>query len=130
MLVHRFKDDYSFSLDFSDDPELSFVKADIEALAGIQPSLETALFVEDNWDITPQTTVSTGLRYAYFKVSDSESVAYSGWEPRLSLRHMLSENLKFKLGGAVTNQYLHQVRDEYLIGNFDRWFASDQAIRL
>lgn len=115
-------------------------------------SLETALYLEDEFEITPEFALIAGLRYSGFlktgpatvssyydnmplnesTVSSSKSYAsgdiikfYSGAEPRISLRYELPQSSSIKLGYNRTIQYIRQISNNTSITPADYWKSSD-----
>jgi predicted transport protein len=92
-------------------------------------SHETGLYLIDEWDITENLKLNTGLRYStythtgrfvrYIKgnigqpdttitYKKGETIAfYHGLEPRVSLRYMLPDKSSIKAGFAYNYQYTH-----------------------
>lgn len=92
-------------------------------------SHETGVYLIDEWDITENLRLNTGLRYStythtgkftrYVKgdISTPDSTIeygkgdvvafYQGLEPRLALRYLLPDNSSIKAGFAYNYQYIH-----------------------
>lgn len=119
-------------------------------------ALESALFAEDNFDITDKISVSAGLRYSYFmnfgaidvrtyqegqplsdltvtnvKSYKSGEIAktYGGLEPRLGLRYTLDKSSSLKLAYNMMRQYIQVITNTTTPLPTSRWKASDEHIK-
>ena len=119
-------------------------------------SIESALFIADNWDITRGISLSLGLRYSNWRnvgpgdvyvyedgvpmspstIIDTLSYAkgeeiqsYAGFEPRVSLRLSLNESTSFKVSYNKMRQYMHLVSNTVAITPIDVWQMSNTHIR-
>ena len=122
----------------------------------VEYGLESALFAEDNFKITPKVAASVGLRYSLFMalgpgevrsylpnmpfseftVLGSESYnnwevikTYGGLEPRLGLRYDLSSSASLKLAYNLMRQYLQAVTNTTTPLPTSRWKTSDAYIK-
>jgi TonB dependent receptor/TonB-dependent Receptor Plug Domain len=122
----------------------------------IENALETAAFVEDNFDITPRISASLGLRYSYFMnlgaatvrsylpdlpLSDatvsSEKVykageitkSYGGAEPRLGLRYTLDNTSSLKFAYNLMRQYVQIITNTTTPLPTSRWKTADTHIQ-
>ncbi len=90
---------------------------------------EAAIYINDDWDITPRLRVTAGLRYSYFmqvgpfdrfikdvtgRTVDTISYGnlekvkdYGGIEPRLSMRFIIDEYSSVKAAFTQNYQYVH-----------------------
>lgn len=69
-------------------------------------TIESALYVENEWTIANPLKLNAGLRYSILKV---ESQKYANWEPRAALTLQISERQNLKLGYSIMQQYMHQL---------------------
>lgn len=119
-------------------------------------SYETALYLEDEFEITPELSLIGGLRYSgFFKtgpvtvdtyypnqplnestVSGNKSYSsgdivkfYNGAEPRISLRYELPQSSSIKLGYNRTMQYIRQISNSASITPADYWKSSDLYLK-
>ncbi len=104
---------------------------------------ETAIYLLDDWRISPALSVNAGLRLSsftqvgpYFSLADSVSygkgepvVTYWGFEPRLSARLRLGTHSSLKAGFTVTNQYLHLASNSTTTLPGDVWVASTEQVK-
>ena len=92
-------------------------------------SHDAAIYISDDWEITPRLKVNAGLRFGYFaqvgpftryvknqfgKTSDTivynrgkKVVDYNGLEPRFSIRYSLSKSMSIKASYTRNFQYVH-----------------------
>lgn len=103
--------EFSFTQEFNRD-----VQIDLE----IAP-YSYAGYVQDEWAMTPATTVRAGLRGQYF----SEGSRWMG-EPRLSVSRSLSPTVRLKAAGGVYHQFLQLVATEGFSGG-DFWVPIDAS---
>ncbi len=119
-------------------------------------SIETALHIEDEINLSKKTTISLGLRYSYFmqlgplttrkyeaglprtdgSVIDSAVNAagkviqtYGGFEPRVGLRYTINEQSSIKFGYNLMRQYLQVVSNTTTPLPTARWATSSQYIK-
>jgi TonB dependent receptor/TonB-dependent Receptor Plug Domain len=119
-------------------------------------SLETGLFIEDNFDISSRISASAGLRYSYFmnfgpsdvrlyqpnlplsdltvmniKTYNSGEIAktYGGFEPRLGLRYTLNKSSSLKLAYNMMRQYIQIITNTTTPLPTSRWKTSDEHIK-
>jgi hypothetical protein len=121
-----------------------------------EKGLESALFIEDNFDLAPDLSISAGIRYSMFNAIGARSVNsyapglpknentlvgsravgngefyqfYHGLEPRLSARYKFSENTSVKAAYTVMRQYIHMISNSVAISPTDIWKLSDANIK-
>ncbi|MBQ8225645.1 MAG: TonB-dependent receptor plug domain-containing protein [Bacteroides sp.] len=119
-------------------------------------ALESAIYVGDQWDISPQLSVNAGIRYSLFNAlgprdyriyqpgmlpSDAtveEEVSagagkiiktYHGPEFRLSARYAFTDDLSIKAGFNTMKQYIHKVSNSISMSPTDTWKLSDVNIK-
>jgi hypothetical protein len=66
---------------------------------------ELAVYLEDEFAVTPDLTLNYGLRAATFR--PDSGAAYGGLEPRLALSYRLNAATTLKAGYGFTRQFLH-----------------------
>ena len=118
--------------------------------------LESALFVEDNFNITPQLAASAGLRYSLFMALGPNNVrqyepklplsigtiigstafnqgeiskTYGGLEPRIGLRYDVSKSTSIKFAYNLMRQYLSTISNTTTPLPTSRWKSSDTHIK-
>ena len=120
-----------------------------------EKSLETAVYISDQWEISPEWMVSAGIRYSMFNVlgprtyniyasnylpspasvlrTDSAKrgvlKTWHGPEFRLSLRYVLDDNTSVKAGVNTMRQYIHKISNTTIMSPTDTWKLSDLTIR-
>jgi len=121
-----------------------------------EKALESALYLEDQWDITRKLSVTGGIRFslfnafgprAYYKynpdllpsmstIIDSLHAntgqifkTYMGPEFRLSARYILADYLSLKGGFNTMRQYIHKLSNTVIMSPTDTWKLSDTNIR-
>ncbi|HZY81231.1 MAG TPA: TonB-dependent receptor [Cyclobacteriaceae bacterium] len=118
--------------------------------------VETGVYVGDNYDITPKTSLYLGLRYSMYQNLGSKEVyqyvqgeplqvgtlidtvrygsgkpvaTYGGLEPRVALRHILPKNSSVKLSFNRLRQYIQMLSNTTAMTPTDIWKLSDRYIR-
>lgn len=119
--------------------------------AEIKHSLEGAVYVQNQQNISPRLNANYGLRVSYFSqlgegtkytYDDNGSVLsaetfgageriadYLQWEPRLSLNYSLNETRALKLGYNRSAQYLHLLTNATSSTPTDTWIMSSNNIK-
>jgi len=120
-----------------------------------EQGLETALYIGDNFEINPKTSLYAGVRYSFFQnlgpkdvytyldgeprqsVSIIDTVhypagkstaSYSGLEPRVSLRYILTSSSSVKFSYNRLRQYIQMLSNTTAITPTDIWKLSDAYI--
>lgn len=118
--------------------------------------LESAIFLEDEFQITQKLSVSGGLRYSLFNYLGAHTVnsyapgvprteetivgtadygknevikTYSGPEVRLSARYAITDNFSVKASYNTLRQYIHMLSNTVAISPTDTWKLSDPNIK-
>lgn len=118
--------------------------------------VETALYLSDNWDITPKFSVEYGVRYNFYAalgdkkyytyqegapksmetVLDTVTVAngkivkpYHGPEFRISARYAFTPSFSIKAGFNSMRQNIHMLSNTTVISPTDIWKLSDANIQ-
>jgi len=111
---------------------------------------QTALYIEDNWEIAEKFSVNAGLRYSSFSQTGPYTLfqrdedgnkldsvvygkgdrikTYAGLEPRFSFRYSLDESTSFKAGVARNRQYIHLVSNAGSTLPTDLWMPSSYRV--
>ena len=119
-------------------------------------ALESAVYLGDEWDITPKLSVNAGIRYSMFNalgprdyyvyqpgalpssttVSDTVHVGgsrvlktYHGPEFRLSGRYAFNDDFSAKVGFNTMRQNIHKVSNTSIMSPTDIWKLSDVNIK-
>ena len=120
-----------------------------------EQALESALYISDQFDISPKLSLQGGLRYSLFNYLGPASIhdyadglpktidnristteystneiikTYHGPEWRLSARYLITPSLSVKAGYSTTRQYLHMLSNTIAIAPTDIWKLSDPNI--
>jgi hypothetical protein len=126
-----------------------------EVLQGEQ-GLESAVYVGDNWEITPKLSVYVGLRYSMYQYLGARDVyiysegsprtpnnttdtvsygagksiaRYHGPEPRFSTRFIISPTSSVKFSYNRMRQYIQMLSNTTAITPTDIWKLSDPYIK-
>jgi hypothetical protein len=112
---------------------------------------ETALYIQDEWDISEKLNVNAGIRYSGFTQvgpytiyerdtdgNKTDSIeygkgspikTYGGIEPRLIARFSLGESTSLKAGVARNLQYIHLVSNAGSTLPTDLWVPSTYRVK-
>jgi len=121
-----------------------------------EKALESALYIEDDWDVTNKLSITAGIRYSLFNALGPRTYyqynagmlpyestiidtlhakagqmfkTYMGPEYRLSARYILDDNLSVKAGFNTMRQYIHKLSNTIIMSPTDTWKLSDPNIR-
>ena len=114
-------------------------------------SHDAAIYISDDWEITPRLKVNAGLRFGYFaqvgpftryvknqfgKTSDTivynrgkKVVDYNGLEPRFSIRYSLSKSMSIKASYTRNFQYVHLASISSVSLPTDVWMPCTDLIK-
>ena len=81
-----------------------------------------SFYIQDQWQTLPTTTIRLGLRGNHFSEQGGLDL-----EPRLSISHSLSENVRMKFGRGLYHQYLQLITTEGFSGG-DFWVPLDSTV--
>ena len=87
---------------------------------------ESALYVEDDYRLSPRLKVNAGLRLSSFYV---DSKLYPSLEPRLAGRFMLTDEWALKAAYARTTQYIHLLTNSGIGLPTDLWVPATAQVR-
>ena len=118
-----------------------------------EKALEAALYLNEEWDITPKLTASLGARYSFFtafgprtyntyvenelpstlnmtgtETKDGSLKTYHGPEFRAGLRYAFTDDFSVKAGLNTMRQYIHKVSNTMVMSPTDTWKLSDMYI--
>lgn len=121
-----------------------------------EQALESALYLEDKFEVSPRLSINAGLRYSFYQYLGPRTVnkyvagypidkiyedgtqtyaagkkikGYGGPEYRLSMRYTLFDNLALKLSYNTLRQYIHLLSNTMTVSPTDIWKLSDQYIK-
>ena len=118
-------------------------------------SMESGIYIEDEFTVNSKLTLSVGLRYSFYNAlggtirnynpllsksdfsvidstiyqSNETSASYGGLEPRIAFKYSLSELTSFKLGYSLMRQYLQVVSNTTTPLPTSRWATSNAYIK-
>lgn len=119
-------------------------------------ALESAVYLGEEWEITPKFSVNAGIRYSMFNalgprdyytyqpgtlpsestIADTVRVTgnkvlktYHGPEFRLSGRYAFNDDFSVKSGFNTMRQYIHKVSNTSIMSPTDTWKLSDVNIK-
>ncbi|MDA0569335.1 MAG: TonB-dependent receptor, partial [Bacteroidetes bacterium] len=118
-------------------------------ISGVTFSHETALYIEDNFDLNENIRISAGIRYSDFRhvgpftrygqdYTEPDSInygkgelvkRYGGWEPRLSMRVTTGTNSSIKAGYSENYQYVHLASLSASTAPTDVWVPSSDVVK-
>ncbi|MBJ6144012.1 TonB-dependent receptor [Siccationidurans sp. BT559] len=87
---------------------------------------ESALYVEDDYRLSPRLKVNGGLRLSSFYV---DSKLYPSLEPRLAARYMLTDEWALKASYARTTQYIHLLTNSGIGLPTDLWVPATAQVQ-
>jgi len=87
---------------------------------------EFALFIEDNYKISPQLQANLGLHFSIFNV---QKTTYTSLQPRVSLRYLANSNLSFKASYAKMSQYIHLLTSSTISLPTDLWLPVTSNVK-
>lgn len=120
-----------------------------------EQALETALYLSDKFNVTPDLTIDAGLRYSMYNFLGPATInnypagvpkiteniigtteygkgkfinTYHGPEVRIGIRQMLSNTMSIKAGYNSLRQYIHMLSNTAAMAPTDIWKLSDPNI--
>lgn len=124
-LLHRFQPEYVRSvnseLNISDTTYLNKIYSNDLIWAS-----EVGVYVEDDWSLSSSVRLNGGVRFSLFNVQNK---TYTSFEPRLSLRWLMMNNLSFKASYSRMNQYVHLISNSYLSLPTDAWMPVTRHLK-
>jgi hypothetical protein len=112
---HRFRADASADIeDFGT----------IERDPTIRTSLDASVYLQDEWQITPELSANIGGRLYYF-----ENGRYLRAEPRISAAYQIGDVVTLKGAFSRGNQFLHLVARNDISLPTDVWFPSTATVK-
>jgi len=109
----------AFAIESSEFPDFDFNRVSREL------SVESGLYVEDQWRINERFEANIGLRLSQFY---AEKKNYWRLEPRFSGRYMLTEESSLKAAFSMMNQYMHLLSNTGIGLPTDLWVPANSII--
>jgi hypothetical protein len=119
--------------------------------AQIKFANETAIYLQDDWDVSKKVKINVGLRYSNFaqigkyKIYNVDEFqnrldssifkrgqtvkSYGGLEPRLTLRYEINERTSVKASATKNLQYIHLVSNSGTTLPTDIWVPSTYKVK-
>lgn len=88
-------------------------------------SLETGLYLENNFNLSGKVQLNAGLRLSHF-IADKKN--YLSPEPRLSVNYLIKEGISAKIAFAEMNQYIHLLSSTGVGLPTDLWVPSTDRV--
>lgn len=93
-------------------------------------AVESALWLEDEWRLRPDLTLTGGLRLNLFVAGkEGKERTYAAPDLRLSANYMIDDNSSVKAGLSTTHQFIHKVSNTVIMSPTDTWILSNADIR-
>ncbi len=122
-VYHTFKPG-SFNL-YSNNMDGNFSFSDTVTQKNIK-TVETGLYIEDDWTISNNLKVNFGLHYASFLLKDK---SYHSLQPRVSSRWLLPKDWSIKGSFATMQQYINLLAFEGIGLPTDLWVPTTDRIK-
>jgi hypothetical protein len=119
--------------------------------AQVKYAHEGAIYVQDDWEISPKFQLNTGLRYSMFQQVGPNKIyktdvdgnrvdslvfgkgkavkTYGGLEPRVTLRYAINEQTSIKASVTRNLQYIHLVSNAGTTLPTDLWVPSTYRVK-
>jgi outer membrane receptor for ferrienterochelin and colicin len=88
-------------------------------------ALETGLYAEDEWKISPRLKSLFGMRLSTFSVKNT---TYVKPEPRIALAYSVTSDLSLKASYATMNQYIHLLSNSGVGLPTDLWVPATNKV--
>ncbi len=89
-------------------------------------SLESAVYLEDDWKVTNFLSVSSGIRTSHFR---HETTDYYNIEPRIALALNIQPDLALKASYVKMNQVIHLLTNSGIGLPTDLWVSSTEQLK-
>jgi outer membrane cobalamin receptor len=87
---------------------------------------EVALYAEDDINITSKLKVNIGIHYSLFNVKNK---SYHSFQPRISTRYLINENLSAKASVVHMQQYIHLLTSSNIGLPTDLWVPTTNKLK-
>ena len=101
-----------------------FPEFDVDRVAQ-EVSIESGVYVEDQWTVNERLEFNLGLRMSHFLAEDR---TYTRLEPRLNARFMIDDQSSVKVAYSEMNQYLHLLSNTGIGLPTDLWVPANDII--
>lgn len=89
-------------------------------------ALETSVYLEDDWSISPRLKLNYGLHGAAFQVNGE---TYTSLQPRINARYLTGQNLAIKLSYASMQQFVHLLTNAGIGLPTDLWVPATETVK-
>jgi hypothetical protein len=90
------------------------------------PAVETAIYIEDDYNISNKLKVNYGLHFSLFSVDDK---LYNSLQPRVGMRYLLPGNSSLKASFTTMRQYINLLAFEGIGLPTDIWVPATKKIK-
>ncbi|MDR0348497.1 MAG: TonB-dependent receptor [Tannerella sp.] len=87
---------------------------------------EYSFYAEDEWNMTQDMRMNVGIRLSS---SGVDGISYNAFDPRLSLRYLLTKNLSVTAEYTRMKQYIHLLTNNSLLLQTDLWVPSSGSVK-
>lgn len=89
-------------------------------------SIESAVYLEDDWKITDKLNFAPGIRISHYQYKTEQ---YFNAEPRLGMAFNLKPDLAFKFSYSKMNQYIHLLSNSGIELPSDLWVSTTKKVK-
>ncbi|MFN5794879.1 MAG: TonB-dependent receptor, partial [Bacteroidota bacterium] len=89
-------------------------------------SIESGIYIEDDWKITSLLRINYGIRASFYTVKKTNFIFP---EPRFSARYLLNETSALKISYAMMNQYIHLLSSTGVSLPTDLWVPATNGLK-
>jgi TonB dependent receptor len=90
------------------------------------PATELALYVEDDWKVTPRFRINAGVHFAGFLLSEK---SYFSAQPRFNARYLFDRGWSAKASFSTMRQFIHLLTNETIGLPTDLWLPATERIK-
>ncbi|WMN06079.1 TonB-dependent receptor [Marivirga arenosa] len=118
-IYHIFRPEaFNFEADFQEDINIP----DTKPIYGN----EFSVYVEDEFEPLPKLKINAGIHASAFKVNDE---FYTSFQPRISTRYLINQNLSLKASYSEMAQFLHLLTNSGIGLPTDLWVPVTENIK-
>ena len=124
-ITHRFRPEYS-RLKIRNTELADSMQIGQELHNEVLWAQEAAVYAEDEWTLSSAIRLNAGLRFSLFHI---DGKTYTGLEPRLSARWLLTSDFSVKASYSRMNQYVHLISNSFLNLPTDAWMPVTSRLK-
>lgn len=87
---------------------------------------EATLYAEDNFDIGTRLSLNAGVHFSLFNIRNK---TYTSFQPRLSGRYQLTDDIALKASYTKMSQYIHLLSSYTITMPTDLWVPATENVR-